>query len=604
MKENQEEQSTREIYPKKISPDVTKVASDTNDLVPDKSSKNNNSIQFVNRINDSSSFFGLLPNEMLLQILGYFTLHELYGLKLVHTSWQQTIESLPNIELLRTYEVALKGSKLWHYLPAIINNKSILEFIKERLFPFQLPKYREEQFDKITTFCAWILNKLIRSHCELSYRNKITSDNLIQQAQFIWNNIKQFGQSDAKKLENWFAFLWKHHEIQLNVFKTYLDFEGILTTLILIIQSQHPNVGRVRILCDSPANRWLRGKDLIFIGVHHFSLLYEMVKQSICLHAYFQDTTMFKGYAKQVDPILLNQYQQRLVVLDNLLGRLTPPDWLQFLELDELDNQHYRTAILKEAIETNHPVIPRQLTETLSLKLASIKQERVPPKILENQSIESVLLSLRFDTDEGQSDDDYTILKRDPLLQEAYEQLQETQAEVAASKKQRQEIEEYLNNLNERQSRMQYLENTEPNAQEDEIEEDAQDPLLAALPSDPITTTLTQPSLPKKPVAPASFNWRLALKIGGTILLGLIGVGFIATGVGSFVGLPLLMTLDLPLFAQILLLTAGIISLLVSVAIGIAIGCCSTRKTRLNQPIVSPDDPDDKRLPSSPPMLF
>jgi hypothetical protein len=114
VKENQEEQPSWQIS-KENSHAVTQVESLTTDLAFVKFSKNNNSIQFFNKINDGSSFFKSLPAELLLQILGYFTLHELYRLKLIHTSWQQTIQTLPNIELLRSYEVALKGSKLWHY---------------------------------------------------------------------------------------------------------------------------------------------------------------------------------------------------------------------------------------------------------------------------------------------------------------------------------------------------------------------------------------------------------------------------------------------------------------------------------------------------------
>jgi hypothetical protein len=62
------------------------------------------------------------------------------------------------------------------------------------------------------------------------------------------------------------------------------------------------------------------------MSIHCFYLLYAMVKQSICLHAYF------KGTEHLIDPVLHDKYQQRLIALDILLNRLTLPDWLQFLE--------------------------------------------------------------------------------------------------------------------------------------------------------------------------------------------------------------------------------------------------------------------------------
>jgi F-box domain len=70
--------------------------------------------------------FGLLASELLWQILGHFTLHELYALKQVCKSWQQTIQALPAVELLRAYEFDLKDSHLWHYLPASINDEPLV----------------------------------------------------------------------------------------------------------------------------------------------------------------------------------------------------------------------------------------------------------------------------------------------------------------------------------------------------------------------------------------------------------------------------------------------------------------------------------------------
>jgi hypothetical protein len=595
VKENQEDQSSWQIS-KKNSRAITQVESLTTDLAFVKFYKNNNSIKFFNKINGSSSFFGPLPAELLLQILGYFTLHELYRLKLIHTSWQQTIQTLPNIELFRSYEVTIKGSKLWRYLPAIINDESILTFIKERLLPFQLSKYREKQFDKISTFCTWILDHLILKNSDLSYRKKIISNNLMQQAQFIWNNIQQFGQAEN---ENWYAFLWKHREIQLKVFKAYLDLEGILTTIIFIIQSQHPKADMVHILCDSPASRWLRDEDLIFLSIHHFSLFYKMIQQSLCLHEYFKNPSNFLGHAKQTDLVISNKLQQRLFVLDNLLSRLTPPDWLQYLELDMSDTQYYRTALLEELI--NHPAISKQLSEILSFRLASLKKERIPLKILEKETIESVLLSLHFDTGIGQSDDDdYTVLEEDHWLQEAYELIQEAKTQVAANRKQRQEIEEHLENFNETQLQIQEQPERIASVEGDEIEITNQGP-LSPRPSSP-RFLVPPPLVSTKPlpviqehVASTSFNWRLALKIGVLILIALIGMGLIFTGVGTVISIPLLITLSLPPIIKFLMLAGGVVSLLASSVIGIYT-YHSTKNGKQREPTKLAEPPSDEGL--------
>jgi hypothetical protein len=597
MKKNQEEQSSWQIYPKKISHDVTQVESDTASLALVKYSKNNNSIQFVNRIKDSGSL-GFLPAELLLQILGYFTLHELYGLKLIHTSWQQTIQGLPHIELLHTYEIALKGSKLWHYLPAIIKNESILTFIKERLLPYKLPKYREKQFDKITAFSTWIPDKLILKNFDLSYRKKLNSDNLIQQAQFIWNNVKQFGQADDEKLENWYVFLWKHHEIQLSVSEAYLELEGILTAILFIIRFRHPEADMVRILCDSPANRWLRGEDLLFLIIRYFSLFYEMVKQFVYLHAYFKDPGIFMGHVTDLG--LSNKFQQRLFVLDNLLSRLTSLDWLQYFEL-ESNIQYYYTALLEKLIETNHPVISKQLSEIFSFR--GLERERIP-QILDKETIESVLLSLHFDDNKGQSDDgNHTILESAPWLQEGYELLQDAEIQLAATRKQNQEIKEYLKNFNETQRQIQEQLDSiaSNNAKEDDVEEQNQD-FLSPRPSSlqflvPPPLVSVKPPVTNEHVAPTSFNWRLALKIGVLVLIALIGIGLVFTGVGAFMCIPLLITLSLPLIIKSIVLTVGVVSLLASCAIGICT-YYSIKKGKQNEPMIAASPPDERLRPT------
>jgi hypothetical protein len=577
MEEAQAEQTLfGRMHQKEIMVNITQGESIKIEVVPDKSSNNNNSSQLFSRINDSD-LFALLPIEVLLKILEYLTLHKLYNLKLICKSWRQTIESLPNVESFRTYQLALRGSELWGYLPNIINNEPILTFIQGRLFPFQLSKNKQQELDTITHFCDHVFNTLILKSYEFSYRKKITPEYINQQIQFILQTVNRFDQSKTKNQESHFNFLWKHNDILMAVFKAYFDLEGILTAMILTTQLWSARGDIAHILCDSTTNRWLRGEDLIFLSIHSFYLLYEMVKQSICLHAYFQGTEHL------IDPVLHDKYQQRSIALDTLLRRLTLPEWLQFLELDELDELHYRTAMVAEALETEHSVVPPELNPIISLKLKSIKKERIPPKILKQSRIKSVLHSIHFDGD-PQPDDEST--EQNPLHQQAYKDLEALSVQLEASRKQNQEIEAYLNDLNESQMATQERLEVVRNNQGPEIWGAAQNSLQPE-------TFSSQPlllSIPKQPIAgeeyvvPAAFNWRLALKIGASILLAFIGIGLILTGVGSAIGFPLLISLGLPLMAKFLLLVGGAISLLTSIVVGICT-CCLARKNRENEPL-------------------
>ncbi len=116
--------------------------------------------------------------------------------------------------------------------------------------------------------------------------------------------------------------------------------------------------------------------------------------------------------------------------------------------------------------------------------------------------------------------------------------------------------------------------------------------LPISLPSSPISQVRTRPNLPKKHTNSSHFNRGSALKIVAIILLSLIGVGLTITGIGSCVGLPLLITLSLPFFAQFLLLMGAAMSFSASAAIGIYTAC-PTRKASHNRPKNSVDYPSD-----------
>jgi F-box domain len=122
---NQEEQQVRGTHLTEIpiddaQPSNSKIINSTSNRL----SNQNESVFYINNASNQS-LFDSLSSELLCQILGYCTLSELYILKQVCNLWKQTIEDFPTIGVLRTYEINLKRSILWGYLPAIINNEPL-----------------------------------------------------------------------------------------------------------------------------------------------------------------------------------------------------------------------------------------------------------------------------------------------------------------------------------------------------------------------------------------------------------------------------------------------------------------------------------------------
>jgi hypothetical protein len=142
------------------------------DSTSNRLSNQNESAFYINKASNQSPFDSL-SSELLCQILGYCTLSELYILKQVYKLWKQTIEGFPTIGVLRTYEINLKRSILWSYLPAIINNKPLFAFIRKLLHPFQIPEEQQTDFTTLSTFCTKVQHNLVVTY-QFPYQKKIT----------------------------------------------------------------------------------------------------------------------------------------------------------------------------------------------------------------------------------------------------------------------------------------------------------------------------------------------------------------------------------------------------------------------------------------------
>jgi hypothetical protein len=374
------------------------------DSTSNRLSNQNESAFYINKASNQSPFDSL-SSELLCQILGYCTLSELYILKQVYKLWKQTIEGFPTIGVLRTYEINLKRSILWSYLPAIINNKPLFAFIRKLLHPFQIPEEQRTDFATLSAFCTKVKHELFVKY-QFSYKNKITAEYIVQQAQVIGEYIERFGQPKATKLEVWFDFEWQYHDSLLGVFQAYLDLENVLSTMAFIIQTSQLKKlsSKVSEICSSQTSYWPRGEDLIGLEAYVYGLLSHIIEQSVILHMYFQDIKSLSTESA-VDLVLQEQYQQRLATLDHLLKRLEYADWLQFLEIDKTDYAFRpRIRLLARALKINHPAIPSQLTESISLLLLNTKEKEPstwwPYKRKEQR--EEFLLTI-FDTDDEPS---------------------------------------------------------------------------------------------------------------------------------------------------------------------------------------------------------
>jgi hypothetical protein len=580
MRNQEEQQKVRETHLTEIPIDDAQPSNPKMiDSTSNRLSNQNESAFHINNASNQSSF-DPLSSELLCQILGYCTLSELYILKQVCKLWKQTIEDFPTIGVLRTYEINLKHSILWSYLPAITNNEPLFAFIRELLHPFQIPEEQQTDFTTLSAFCTKVQRNLFVKY-QFSYKNKITAEYIVQQAQVIGEYIERFGQPKATKLEVWFDFEWHHHDSLLGVFQAYLDLENVLSTMAFIIQTSQLKKlsSKVSEICSSQTSYWPRGEDLIGLEAYVYRLLSHIIEQSVILHIYFQDIKSLSTELA-VDLVLQEQYQQRLATLDHLLERLEYADWLQFLEIDKTGYAfHPRVRLLARALKINHPAVPSQLTESVSFLLLNTK-EREPstwwPYKRKEQREE--FLHTIFDTDDEPS----------PIEKEAKMRSMLNFSSRDDLKKARDILQKKLQDLK--------AEDTDDETLQLKHVESAQQSI--GLPSSQLSTSNSGPAiitqstttLPRGQAASTSFDWRFALKIGGTVLLGLIGVGLALTGIGSFVCLPLLIALSLPLFAKVLLLAVGAITFLASVTIGIY---CSIKKVPHHQRMDLPDLPSD-----------
>jgi hypothetical protein len=545
------------------------------DASPD--AKNNNPNLCDDESLKDSSFY-LFPTELLEKIFSYCTLYELYRLKLVCKLWQNTIQNLPKIELVRSYVLYLRESTLIRNLSTIINDEPLLPFIQGRLHPFRIPEDQQIDFTTISAFCARIEKDIAFIRYPFSYRQRLTSEYFSQQAQLILNYIAVYGQPKTEQIEKWFDFKWQYRDAFLMVFEAHLDLENKLSTMAFILQtsSLKKPMSLVSEICRLFTPYWPTSADLVALDIYLFRLLYNIIEQSINLHTYLQET---QSSTEQADLERQKQYQERLRILDNLLKRVKFEDWLLFLDTDQIDLPFKpRALILSRALDIKHPAIPPELFGQVALILTKT-QEKAPAWLwpYKRKTKRNAQIVSYFEADDEPS---------------ASEKALTMYLKGRDHKKYNEQLRKYLAELK----------NEDSEGDDDhEIIPIKINQQYGPLPLSPIPASGIPGVAVKPPTSFTSFNWLLALKIIGIILLGLIGLGLLFTGIGAFAGLSLLVLI--PLIVKILLLTFGVICC-TAFTYGCISSCLAAREQQhpapilANPPQVAPDNRLLRNLPN------
>lgn len=558
------------------------------------------------------------PAELIAMILAFLPNQDWRVQALVCSQWNEIVKELrirANYDRERQRQLTvLRDSELWQILPAIVNDENILPYLEKHIFLHREPSISEFTFNA----CCNRMNELFPTHRSHPYWEKLTETYIKKHAQFIVDTCKRHHANSPETLENFLKFPLEDETSQQAVFQAYLEIEESFATLRILIQFwkkgnfQLTQQDCIDFVCDPAINHHLTGAGLLFlndtysfrqIGIYPTCLIQKLMEQSI---SSYQPENFSPS-----SPI------------DSVLSRITTSDWQNFLSLDVKKYfTRSRSKTIIKALECNHPiilvnlngnilinivhgnngydpyafilksdiaikhlsiddlleialfVIEEDFRDALNLNREFIKRLNFDSvkMILENARylVRYFLLNAYFLTNLNESEKQIPIIAKFLIYDEAVEVFKSSAfldflEKMALSEGGQQKRKQLLIALAKADVRIskamadglegfvsEFVDADVDSEVESVVEEDH------AIPPTNIMTPI-QPKSDNGRLIKPNNHWKLGLKIGGLILLGLIGVGIIAAtgGIGAIVGVPILIQTLLFAVAGTCLLSAA-----------------------------------------------
>jgi|GEM_PF-4300479 len=328
------------------------------------------------------------PEELILFILTHPTLslgdklratlvcrqwHDLLQSDLQKTAWQQKVSK------------ELGESSLWQHLPSIARREYFSEYVLalSRGNLRQSILLRNKQFqaqELIQRF--WdntIPENLHGEYALFSCELPRSEDVLIQQAQFILDNVNQYQSGDFSKqpsLASFLTFRSNHEAEQQVTLLAYQKLENQLAGMVMLMDlyKEMENAAQRNfwdILCNPQTQCWFKGCDLVRLNKLHYNFL---INNMLSLH--LTSATERSHFSRNSKACFK--------IIEIFLSRVTPQDWHR--HCDEMvptittpqaqHNRHKLIELLKAALSQNDETITPHFDIKLLLKLFPDRNEK------------------------------------------------------------------------------------------------------------------------------------------------------------------------------------------------------------------------------------
>lgn len=494
------------------------------------------------------------PAELITMILAFLTDQDWRVQALVCTQWNKIVKELrirSNYDRERQRQLAVLGdSELYQYLLNIANKGDTSDYFNKLLLPC-LGSNQQSVVSTLDNFIFYFWNivpeywdeKYSTFSCEL----KRMETPFAEQAAQLILNVEKYNPSDNANphtsLKNFLSFRLEHRGKQNETFLAYQALENKLLAMVTLVQLAHgvnnpeKHQNPFKVICDPKINRWIQGHDLVLLDrMYVFELIEIMIRETV---KWYQLSNDQMGQYPNLEAV-----QAEIAMATNLLSRMKANDWLAYLTLSIEGFIHStRLDALMKAVRCNHPVILAELNEMVLLKIVRsrfghhcstlILQSSIALGHLSDSSVKKIAKISALGLGGRQVLPDPTADRLDDYSAPEFSDSDvDSQIESDADESIKLEEAEGDPSSSEQED--------DPGSDSDTDHSHQPGQNDKVIP--PTKIIMPVPPKPDNGLIKPNSHWKLGLKIGGLILLGLIGVGIIAAtgGIGAVVGIPIL----------------------------------------------------------------
>jgi len=331
--------------------------------------------------------FDIFPIELMVLIFSELKSKDLQRIKAVCSLWRALATDVEEMQINQQIR-SFKDSTLWQYISVISDDGDITAYVKQRsiLSHIKAPM-------RFSEFCYKPFGRNFEKYSQHTYwKNCLSATAIAQRTRHLLHIHKMYPVT-SPKISSDFLRLPNHaKKAQRELLETYQELEAAFAMLDLVrnvlVQTPIPSLDQTLDMLCNPKFKYITGEALVFLD-RTFTFYYKSRTHKVV------DSLIYTVFARSIQAYKSTSTVQNKYSM--LLNKLSPEDWLTYLQWNArgFHNQRYTQFI--QAIECEHPIIKKNIDADIVHAILEVFKRQGGP------DFSGILLSpiaLRFIRDE------------------------------------------------------------------------------------------------------------------------------------------------------------------------------------------------------------